>query len=132
MARLKMPQLLVDACDGDEELLAWMGMLRESWQRWIAKTVMEPKSDEAKERRAAKWAELLLETKEAEQELPPLLVAKLRRFPDAKAGWDKMSFARRRYFLLAIFGAKSMEARENRMKWWIAACAAKGKRHEEK
>ncbi len=128
MARLEMPGLLVEACDGDEALLEWVGELRESWQRWIGKNILEPQSDEAKERRAESWAEKLLMTMEAEKDLPPGLSARLKRTRYAADGWEKMSVSRRRDFLITIFGAKGLEARENRIVFWLEACVAKGKK----
>jgi uncharacterized protein YdeI (YjbR/CyaY-like superfamily) len=128
MARLPMPKLLVDACDGDEQLLAWAGTLRESWQRWIARHVMQPASEETRQRRAERWAELMLQTMEAEQELPPALAARLRRTRYAAEGYALMSVNRRRDYLMTIFGARGMQARENQIMRWIEACVAKGAR----
>jgi len=122
---MEMPPLLIEAFDVDEELLAWVGTLRASWQRWIAQTVMEPVSDEAKQRRAEHWAERLLQTMEAEQELPPLLARRLRATRDAAAGWERMARNRRLDYLLAIFGARSEEATENQVTRWLEACVAK-------
>jgi len=126
--RMEMPGLLVEAFDGDEELLAWMGTLQESWQRYIAKWVMEPKSDEAKQRRCEGMAERLLMTMEGERELPPMLAQRLRGRRDAMAGWEAMSLNRRRYFLMPYFGAKGDAARETQIVRLVEACVAKGVR----
>lgn len=128
MAALKMPRILVEAFDGDEELEAWVGTLRESWQRYIAVWVTEPKSEEAKQRRCEDWAERFLLTMEAEQELPPGLAQRLKRTRDGMAGWEAMSASRRRDFLLTFFGAKGEEARETQMRRLVEAAAAKGAR----
>ena len=124
---MKMPPLLIEAFDGDDELLQWVGTLLESWQRWIAKNIMEPASDEAKQRRAEAWAERLLQTKEAEEELPPLLARRLRATRDAAAGWESMGRSRRLNHLLTIFGARSEAATETQVKRWLDACVAKAK-----
>jgi len=121
-----MPKLLVEACDGDKQLLAWAGTLRESWQRWIGVHVMQPVSEDARLRRAERWAELMLQTMEAEQELPPALAARLRRTRHAAEGYARMSVNRRRDYLFTIFGARGMQARENQIVRWIEACVAKG------
>ena len=62
MAHVELPQLLIGACDGDARI----------WQRFVGAWVMEPKSEEARLRRAGR-AERLLQTMKAERELPPLL-----------------------------------------------------------
>jgi hypothetical protein len=124
---MEMPPLLVEAFDGDDELLQWVGTLRESWQRYIAQMVMEPVSDDAKQRRAESWAERLLQTMEAEQELPPLLARRLRTTRDAAAGWERMARNRRLDYLLTIFGARSEAATETQVVRWLDACVAKGK-----
>jgi len=124
---MEMPPLLVEAFDGDDELLQWVGTLLESWQRWIAKHIMEPVSDEAKQRRAEAWAERLLQTMEAERELPPLLARRLRATRDAAAGWEQMGRNRRLNHLLTIFGARSEAATETQVVRWLDACVAKAK-----
>jgi uncharacterized protein YdeI (YjbR/CyaY-like superfamily) len=123
---MEMPPLLVQAFDGDEELLAWVGTLRESWQREIARHVMEPKSDEAKQRRCDAMAERLLLTMEAESEPPQFLVRRMRGTRNAWAGWERMSLGRRRDFLLTLFAAKSEQARENQVMRLVEACVAMG------
>jgi uncharacterized protein YdeI (YjbR/CyaY-like superfamily) len=125
MAATVMPALLVEAFDGDAELLAWARTLRPSWQREIAHWVMEPKSEEARLRRCAGMAERLLLTMEAERELPAALARRLRGTRDAMAGWERMTVNRRRDYLLTYFGAKSVEARENQLVRLVQACVGK-------
>ena len=128
LAGMEMPGLLVEAFDGDEALLEWVGTLRPSWQREIAKWVMEPKSEEAKLRRCAGMAERLLLTLEAEEALPAFLARRLRETRGAMAGWERMTSNRRRDFLLTVFGAKSEEARENQVRRLVGACVGKARR----
>jgi uncharacterized protein YdeI (YjbR/CyaY-like superfamily) len=122
-----LPRNLIDAFDGDEDLLAWVGTLRPSWQREIARWVEEPKSEEARARRCAGMAERLLLTMEAEEELPGFLARRLKGTRDAWAGWERMSVNRRRDFLLMVFGAQSEGARENQVVGLVEAAVAKGK-----
>ena len=129
---MEMPPLLVEAFDGDDELLQWVGTLLESWQRWIAKHIMEPVSDEAKQRRAEAWAERLLQTMEAERELPPLLARRLRATRDAAAGWEQMGRNRRLNHLLTIFGSRSEAATETQVVRWLDACVAKAESDKRK
>ena len=122
-----LPDLLMAAFDGDEELLAWVGTLRPSWQREIARWVMEPKSEQARLRRCDGMAERLLLTMEAERELPQQLARRLRGTRDGWLGWERLSVNRRRDYLLTYFGAKSVEARENQLARLVAACVGKAK-----
>ena len=124
---MEMPQLLVKAFDGDEALRAWVGTLRPSWQREIARFVMEPKSEEAKQRRCDAMAERLLLTMEAEREMPGFLAQRLKGTRDAMAGWERMTVNCRQTYLLTVFGAKSEAARENQVVRMVEACVAKGK-----
>jgi hypothetical protein len=126
---MEMPPLLLEAFDGDEDLLAWVAALRDSWQRWISGWIMEPKSEEARQRRADQMAERLLLTMEAERgELPPLLAQRLRRTPHAMAGWERTILNRKRTYLMVFFGTRSVEAREKQLARIVEACVAKGSR----
>ena len=122
---VELPRMLVDAFEGDKDLIFWVGRLRQSWLRWIVRLVMEPESEETKQRRCEDWAERLLMTMEAERELPMAIVRRLKGTRDAWAGWERMSVSRRRDFLLTYFGAKSLEARETQMRRLVEACLGK-------
>lgn len=126
LARMEMPELLIEAFDGDRDLRAWAGTLRGSWQKAIAVWVMEPKGKEARQRRCAQMAERLLQTMEAEQELPPLLAQRFRRTKDAIAGWENLTLSCRREFLMAIFGARREEAREKQIIKMVEVCSVRG------
>jgi len=128
LAGMELPPLLVEAFDGDEDLLAWVGTLRESWRRWFAHWIMEPKSEEVRQRRADQMAERLLLTMEAEQELPPMLAHRLRHTRYAMAGWERMVLNRRRTYLMVLFGMRSAEARERQLARIVEACVARGAR----
>ena len=125
---MELPPLLVEAFDGDEDLLAWVATFRESWHRWFSHWIMEPKSEEARQRRADQMAERLLLTMEAEQEMPPLLAQRLRHTRCAMAGWERTVLNRRRTYLMHLFGTRSVEAREKVLTQIVEACVAKGSR----
>ena len=93
----------------------WYDQLNHSMRYEIAKWVNGPESTEARGRRAEQIAERLLETMEAERELPPLLQLALARNPQAREGWDRMSLARRRSHLLGIFYYRTPAGRANRI-----------------
>jgi uncharacterized protein YdeI (YjbR/CyaY-like superfamily) len=115
LACMELPALLIEAFDGDRDLLAWAGTLRPSWQREIGKWIMEPKGEAARVRRAEQLAERLLETMEAEIELPPLIETAFRARPKARAGWAKMTPTQRREELLGVFYYRTPEARQRRV-----------------
>lgn len=125
---MELPALLIEAFDGDKHLLKWTRTLLPSWQHYIGQWIMEPKSDEAKQRRADQMAERLLMTMEAELELPPMLAQPLRQTRYAMAGWERMTPNCRRTFLMAYFGARSPEARENQLVRIVDASVAKGEK----
>jgi uncharacterized protein YdeI (YjbR/CyaY-like superfamily) len=129
---MNLPDRLIDAFEGDAELLAWVSTLRESWQREITRWVTSPKSDEAKQRRCDDLAERLLLTMDAERELPLFLKRRLQATRDAWEGWQRMSLGCRRDYLLVIFGAKSEAARENQITRMLERCVAKGNSAHEK
>jgi len=108
----------------NKTLWRWHDQLNPSTRREIAKWVSEPRSVQSRKRRSEQIAERLLETMEAEAELPPLLQVALGGNPRARAGWDLMSLSRRRSHLLAIFYYRTPEGRANRVtKMLQDACA---------
>ena len=93
------PELLERILAEDRSFRQWYDQLNHSTRSEIAKWVNEPKSAEARGRRSEQIAERLLETMEAEKELPPLLQLAFARNPVAREGWEQMSLARRRSHL---------------------------------
>ncbi len=93
----------------------WFDALSYSIRKWISDWVVQPKSLEARVRRADQVAEQLLSAMEAERELPPALKLAFTRDPRALDGWNLMSPSHRRGQLIAIFYYRSPEARERRV-----------------
>jgi len=79
--------------------------------RWIA----EAKQQETRARRAEQCAERLMETMEAEIELPPIIRKALARNPQAAEGWSRMPPSHRRMHLLGIFYYRNLESRLRRI-----------------
>jgi len=77
--------------------------------------IAEPKSAEARVRRAEQWMERMMLTMEGEQYPPPILQMAFRRQPMARAGWDAMTSNRRRMTLLGIFSCVSQETQARRV-----------------
>jgi uncharacterized protein YdeI (YjbR/CyaY-like superfamily) len=111
----ELPDELAVLLDEEPGLREWYDGMTEYWRRMIGGWVLEPKSDEARMRRADHMAERLLATMEGEKELPPVIVAAFRRRPKAKAGWVKLTPAQRRQELMAVFYYRTPEAVEKRV-----------------
>ena len=113
--KVVIPTELRRALSHDRSLPRWFGSLSYSIRKWLTDWIAQPKSGEARVRRAEQIAEQLLTTMEAERELPPLLKAAFARDPRAWEGWQRMSPSHRRHNLLSIFYYRSPEARERRI-----------------
>jgi uncharacterized protein YdeI (YjbR/CyaY-like superfamily) len=98
-----------------KRLKKWFNSLSYSYRRWIADWIAEPKSVASRERRADQIAERLMETMEAERELPPLIKTAFERNPIARRGWSLMTRRQRRGELMAIFYYRTPEARQGRL-----------------
>ena len=98
-------------------LRRWYDELNHSTRNDIAKWITEPKSAEARVRRAEQIAERLLNVMEAERELPPILQVAFARHqhPSAREGWDGMSASRRRMHLFGIFYYRTPDAQARRI-----------------
>jgi uncharacterized protein YdeI (YjbR/CyaY-like superfamily) len=79
--------------------------------RWIS----EAKQKETRARRAEQCAERLMETMEAEIELPPIIRRAFVRNPQAAEGWNRMPPSHRRMHLLGIFYYRNLESRLRRI-----------------
>jgi uncharacterized protein YdeI (YjbR/CyaY-like superfamily) len=86
-----------------------------SYRNYMASWVAEPRSDEARTRRAEQIAERLMLTMEAEKELPPVLAVALARNSLAREGWERMPAGHRRSHLMGIFGYRSPESQGRRI-----------------
>jgi uncharacterized protein YdeI (YjbR/CyaY-like superfamily) len=116
------------AMAGVPELRRWFGALSHSTRIWICRWIEEPKSKQARERRAQQMAERLYNTMEAERELPPMLRQAFARDPLAARGWPLMSATKRRMHLLAVFSYASPDARERRIEKMMQEAAARAEK----
>jgi uncharacterized protein YdeI (YjbR/CyaY-like superfamily) len=71
-------------------------------------------------------AERLLQTMDAEQDLPPMLRMTLRRHRGAEEAWTRLTAGQRRQHLLGIFGYRTPEAQVKRLEKMIEAVFLKG------
>jgi uncharacterized protein YdeI (YjbR/CyaY-like superfamily) len=109
------PDELMGILKEDRALRSWYDKLNHSTRNDIAKWVTEPKSNEARSRRAEQIAERLLNVMDAERELPPILQLAFARQPCAREGWDGMSASRRRGHLFGIFYYRTPDAQARRI-----------------
>jgi uncharacterized protein YdeI (YjbR/CyaY-like superfamily) len=114
--RFEAPAELMPAINQDRRLRRYFDSLTPSMRNDIARHVAEPKSPEARRRRAEQLAERLMSALLAERgELPPLLQAALIRNPVAKHGWDLMPPSKKRFHILGLTGYKSPESQQKRL-----------------
>lgn len=109
------PRELARMFKEERALKRYFESLNYSTQHDIEMWIMEPKSAEARERRAEQIAVRLLETMEAERELPPLIKLAFSRNPGAADGWKKMTEVQRRGQLMAVFYYRTPESRARRL-----------------
>jgi hypothetical protein len=98
-----------------KRLLKFYESLNPSRRREIAKWVAECKTKDARQRRSRQIAERLMETMEAERELPPIMQLAFRQTPRAAEQWLRMSQSHRRAHLFGIFHYREPEARARRL-----------------
>jgi hypothetical protein len=109
------PKELMRELGQSKRLLKFFESMNNSIRNWFTKMVADPKSPEARVRRARQIAELLMETMEAEKDLPPMIQLALRQNSRAREKWEQLSPSRRRAHLLAIFYYRTPEARARRL-----------------
>jgi uncharacterized protein YdeI (YjbR/CyaY-like superfamily) len=109
------PRELAKLFREDRDVKKWFGTLNYSLRKYICDMVAEPKSAEARVRRAEQWVERMMLTMEGEESPPPILQVAFRRQPLARKGWELSTENQRRLHLLGIFSCQSPEAQEKRL-----------------
>jgi uncharacterized protein YdeI (YjbR/CyaY-like superfamily) len=94
-----------------KRLLKFFESLNPSRRNEIAKWIAQCKTSEARTRRSQQIAERLMETMEAERELPPMMQVAFRQNPRAAEQWERMSPSHRRAHLFRIFYYREPAAR---------------------
>lgn len=115
-----------------KQLQKFYESLNFSTRRYIALWVEEGKHAETRRRRAEQIAERMLETMEAERELPPLIQVALQRNAQARAGWELMSRIHRRSHLMGIFYYRDPESRARRLAKAVEEMIAYAEKRETK
>lgn len=98
-----------------KRLRKWFDSLSYSYRYEMSRLISQRKSEASRTRRAEQIAELLLETMEAERELPPLVKTALDQNAAAREGWKRMTPIQRRGQLMGIFYYRTPEARARRL-----------------
>jgi uncharacterized protein YdeI (YjbR/CyaY-like superfamily) len=114
--KIEMPAILKKALQEEKALLKYFKGFAYSMQKYMIDYTMEPKSDEAKKRRAESMAMRLMECMDGEEVTPPVLERHLAQNPKARLGWERMPQSHRRQHLFGIFSLQGQEARERRIK----------------
>jgi uncharacterized protein YdeI (YjbR/CyaY-like superfamily) len=114
------PPELAKLMKQDRALARWFETLSSHMRKYFCDSVCQPKSPEARRRRAEKFAECMMLAMEGEQTLPPILQVAFREAPLARKGWEAMTKLQRRNHLLGIFYYQSPEARERRTQKVVA------------
>jgi hypothetical protein len=112
------PAELLRELGESKRLLKFFQSLNPARRNEIAKWIGEAKNEDTRWRRSRQIAERLMETMEAERELPPIMQLAFRQNPRAREKWEQMSQSHRRTHLLAIFYYRTPESRARR----IAQC----------
>lgn len=112
---VKAPKELLRELGQSKRLLKYYESFNHSMRNWMSKWVAAPKSEAARVRRSQQITEQLMETMEAEKDLPPLIKLAFRNNPLARARWEQVSPRRRRGHLLAIFYYRTPESRTRRL-----------------
>jgi uncharacterized protein YdeI (YjbR/CyaY-like superfamily) len=114
------PPELAKVMKQDRELGRWFQTLSPGMRKYYCDSVCQPKSPDARLRRAEKFAECMMLAMEGEETLPPILQLAFRQAPLARKGWEAMTKLQRRNHLLGIFYYQSPEARERRAQRVVA------------
>jgi uncharacterized protein YdeI (YjbR/CyaY-like superfamily) len=109
------PAELLRELGQSKRLLKFFESLSPSRRHEIAKWIAQCKTSEARKRRSQQIAERLMETMEAERELPPIMQLAFRQNPRAAEQWQRMSPSHRRAHLFSIFYYREPEARALRL-----------------
>ena len=113
-----------------KSLRTWFNALTYSYRKYINTWIAEPKSAASRKRRAEQIAERLMQTMEAEQELPPLIRSAFAQNGKASSGWNLMTPTQRRSELMGIFYYRTPDARARRLAKTLQAAAAVAERKE--
>jgi uncharacterized protein YdeI (YjbR/CyaY-like superfamily) len=109
------PKELLEEIGQSKRLLKLFESFNASYRKYMVEWVAEGKQESTRRRRAQQLAERLMETMEAERELPPMMQLAFRQNPRALEAWERLSPSHRRRHLFSIFYYRQPEARARRL-----------------
>jgi uncharacterized protein YdeI (YjbR/CyaY-like superfamily) len=115
--RVAPPRELLRELKQSRRVMKFYESLSDSRRHDISKWIVQGKQEETRLRRARQIVDRLMETMEAEHELPPMMQLVFRQNPRAGAAWESLSPSHRRAHLFRIFHYRDPESR--------ARCVAK-------
>jgi uncharacterized protein YdeI (YjbR/CyaY-like superfamily) len=116
---LTLPKELERTLNQDRTIRKWFDRLNFSIRKWIVDYVSDARAADTRRRRADRIAEQLLETMEAELELPPMIRLAFNRNPGAEQAWLSMTETQRRHNLLSLFHLRTPQSRMQRIQTMI-------------
>jgi uncharacterized protein YdeI (YjbR/CyaY-like superfamily) len=108
------------ALRSSKRLQKFFQSLTPSTRDYLVRFVAQARHAETRRRRAEQMTEQLMETMEAEIELPPVIRQVFARHPRAAERWEHLSPSHRRSHLLGIFHYKNPESRLRRIEKAVA------------
>jgi uncharacterized protein YdeI (YjbR/CyaY-like superfamily) len=87
----------------------------DSGKRWVINEIAGKKSTASRQKRVGQLAEQMLETIEAERELPPMIARAFADNPQARTAWKNATPLYRRQRLYAIFYYRNVDSRAKRV-----------------
>jgi uncharacterized protein YdeI (YjbR/CyaY-like superfamily) len=124
------PRELLEEIGQSKRLLKLFESFNASYRKYMAAWVSEAKQESTRRRRAQQLAERLMETLEAERELPPVMQLAFRQNARAREAWESLSASHRRRHLFSIFYYRQPEARARRLAKAIEQITGKGEKSQ--
>lgn len=109
------PEELMRELSQSKRLLRFYESLSNSRRNHLARWIAKGKQKDTRSRRARQIAECMMETLEAERELPPMMRMVFRQNQPARERWEQMSPSHRRQHLFSIFYYREPETRARRL-----------------
>jgi uncharacterized protein YdeI (YjbR/CyaY-like superfamily) len=129
---LTLPKELERTLNQDRTIRKWFDRLNFAIRKSLVDYVSDAKAADTRLNRADRVAEQLLETMEAELELPPMIRLAFNRNPGAEQVWRSMTETQRRHNLLSIFFRRTPQSRMQRIQRMIDQALEEAERKEEK
>ena len=129
---LEPPKELLQVLGQSKRLMRFYESLSYSRRHDISRVVGASKNSSTRLRKAEQLAEHLMETMEAERQLPPLIERALAQNPQARRGWQLMPPGHRRTHLFGIFYYRNPESRGRRLEKALAAMRIYAEKREQR